>query len=213
MSCFPSLLCAELIFVNYLSIFDKNYLHFDNDNVIMMSTSILSGGMTTMNQSTKPSNNLWFNLTLATCGVLFICCLMGDIFGYAFCDLCWTAGRLSEPYMHALTFLQDSHVRFLVFLTCFYLCTLLAYPILFCVVGLLRNLKKDKVFDKANTRFMSIISLCCFLITLICFIAAFACYTLILVSLVGLFVGLIVQCVRLVMDKAIDMRSELDLTV
>lgn len=179
----------------------------------MMSTEILIGGTIIMNQSTKSSNNLWFNLTLATCGVLFVCCLMGDIFGYAFCDLCWNAGRLSEPYMHALTFLQDSHVRFLVFLTCFYLCTLLAYPILFCVVNLLRNLKKEKVFDKSNTRFLSIISICCFLITLVCFIGAFACYTLILVSLVGLFVGLIVQCVRLVMDKAIDMRSELDLTV
>ena len=47
----------------------------------------------------------------------------------------------------------------------------------------------------------------------VCIIGACASYALFLISLIGLFVGLIVQCVRLVMDKAIDMRSELDLTV
>ena len=81
------------------------------------------------------------------------------------------------------------------------------------MVALLRNLKKEKIFDKANTRLMSLVSVCCFLICLVCFIGSIACYALSLVSLIGLFIALIVQCVRLVMDKAIDMRDELDLTV
>ena len=66
---------------------------------------------------------------------------------------------------------------------------------------------------KKNTHYLSMICICCVLICVICIIGACASYALFLISLIGLFVGLIVQCVRLVMDKAIDMRTELDLTV
>lgn len=166
-----------------------------------------------MSTSTKPRYSLWLNLTLAASAVFFFCCLMGDIFGYSFCQFCWGGNLFSTGYVEALTFLSEGETRFKVFLTCFYLCTILTYPIIFCVVCLIRNLKKDKVFDKINTRYMSVISLCCFVISIICVIGTLACYALIIVTLIGLFVGLIVQCVRLVMDKAIDMRDELDLTV
>ena len=98
-------------------------------------------------------------------------------------------------------------------MTCFYLSTGITYLIIFGVVNLLRNIKKGVIFDKKNTFYMSLVSICCFLICLICIIGSFASYALFFISLIGLFVGLIVQCVRLVMDKAIDMRSELDLTV
>ena len=166
-----------------------------------------------MNSSNKVSYSLWLNLTLVACAVFFICCLMGDIFGYSFCSYCWNSGLFSEGYLPFLSFLEDDHVRFVVFMTCFYLSTGLAYFIIFSVVKLLLNLKHGIIFDKANTRYMSVVSICCFLICLICIIGACASYALFLISLIGLFVGLIVQCVRLVMDKAIDMRTELDLTV
>ena len=97
--------------------------------------------------------------------------------------------------------------------TSFLLCVKVASVLCLYVVNLLINLKKNIIFDKVNTRYMTAISVCCFLICLVCIIGACASYALFLISLIGLFVGLIVQCVRLVMDKAIDMRTELDLTV
>ena len=163
--------------------------------------------------SSKPSYAVWLNLTLAACGVFFFCCLLGDIFGYSFCKYCWNDGLFNESYLPFLSFLESDNVRFVVFLTCFYLSTGISYIIIYSVVNLLINLKKNIIFDKVNTRYMTAISVCCFLICLVCIIGACASYALFLISLIGLFVGLIVQCVRLVMDKAIDMRSELDLTV
>ena len=166
-----------------------------------------------MDSKSKPGYSLWLNLTLAASAGFFFCCLLGDIFGYSFCKYCWRGGLFNEGYLPFLSFLENEDVRFIVFLTCFYLSTGIAYIIIYSVVNLLLNLKKGIVFEKANTRYMSVISICCFLICVICIIGACASYALFLVSLIGLFVGLIVQCVRLVMDKAIDMRTELDLTV
>ena len=163
--------------------------------------------------SNKTSYSFWLNMTLLACAAFFICVLAGDIFGYSFCDYCWQDHFFKTGYFSSLTFLSSESVRFHVFLTCFYLSTALTYPILFGVVSLLKNLKKEKIFDKANTRLMSLVSICCFLICVVCFVGTCACYALAVISLIGLFVGLIVQCVRLVMDKAIDMRTELDLTV
>lgn len=163
--------------------------------------------------TTKQRSNLWLNLTLAACAVFCLVMIVGDIFGYSFCDFCWRDNFFGGSYVASLPFLKNERSRFYVFVTCFYVCTALAYPILYCVARLLTNLKKDLVFDKKNTKLMSIISLLCILIAIVCVLGSFACASLILVSMIGLFVGLIVQCVRLVMDKAIDMRAELDLTV
>ncbi|MBR3056738.1 MAG: DUF2975 domain-containing protein [Clostridiales bacterium] len=166
-----------------------------------------------MNNTQSSKYTIWLNLTLVACVVFFLCCLMGDIFAYPFCEHWWDAYLFNTAFAKIIPALEKSATRFNVFLTCFYLSTALTYPIIFCVVGLIRNIKKDKIFERANTRLMSIISLCCFLICVICTIGAIACYALAVIALVGLFVGLIVQCVRLVMDRAIDMRDELDLTV
>lgn len=166
-----------------------------------------------MKTSGKTGYGIWLNLTIAACAVFFFSCLMGDIFGYSVCDFYWKGTLSNEGYVSCLSFLSDEKVRFYVFLTCFYLSTALTYPIIYCVLNLIMNIKKEKIFDKANTRLMTIITACCFLICLICLIGAAATYFLFVISLVGLFVGLVVQCVRLVMDKAIDMRNELDLTV
>ena len=166
-----------------------------------------------MENKTKPSYDMWINTTLAACVVFFICCLLGDIFGYSFCRFCWHGALFGDGYLTAIPFLDDRNNRFICFLTCFYLSTGLTYPILYFVSKLLLNLKKDVVFDKKNTRLMTGISACCFLICLVCILGACASASLCVIALVGLFVGLIVQCVRLVMDKAIDMRDELDLTV
>jgi len=166
-----------------------------------------------MDRSKKSDATLWLNLTIFACGLFFIVVLLGDIFGYSICNFYWQDSVFAEGSLTSLGILTDSHVRFMVFLTVYYLSTALTYPILFSLVSLLLNLKKGIVFDKVNTRYMSVVSICCFLIAIICAIGTCASRLLCFICLLGMFVGLIVECVRLVMFKAIEMRTELDLTV
>ncbi|MBO4474185.1 MAG: DUF2975 domain-containing protein [Clostridiales bacterium] len=168
---------------------------------------------TEKNVSGKTEFSFWLILTLFACGFFFLVVLLGDIFGYSVCDYYWQDSLFSEGVFTSYGFLTEDRVRFMVFLTIYYLSTLLTYPILFCLVNLLLNLRRGIVFDKANTRYLSIVSVCCFLIAIICAIGTCASRPVCFIALIGMFVGLIVQCVRLVMDKAIDMRQELDLTV
>ena len=161
----------------------------------------------------KTEYSLWLNLTLFACGLFFLVVLLGDIFGYSVCDYYWQDSLFAEGVLTSLGFLAKDRVRFMVFLTIYYLCTVLTYPIIFCLVNLLLNLRKGIVFDKVNTRYLSVVSVCCFLIAIICAIGTCASRPICFIALLGMFVGLIVECVRLVMDKAIDMRTELDLTV
>ena len=166
-----------------------------------------------MSHSNQSRYSIWLNLTIAASIVFLFCVLLGDIFGLPFCEYTWGDHLISYGYVSAIPFLASEKARFYVFLACFYLSTALTYPIIFAVIGLVRNIKKDKIFDKANTRLMTMIALCCFLICVVCTIGAIACYMLCVIAMIGLFVGLIVQCVQMVMDRAIDMRNELDLTV
>ena len=84
-----------------------------------------------MKSSNKTGYGIWLNLTLAACAVFFFSCLMGDIFGYSVCDFYWKGTLSNEGYVSCLSFLSDEKVRFYVFLTCFYLSTLLTYPIIY----------------------------------------------------------------------------------
>ena len=207
-----------------LLFFDKKCLHFDNGRDSMMSDPFYFGSLTAsvlltrrcithMDNNKKTEYSLWLNMTIFACGLFFIVILLGDIFGYSVCDYYWQDSLFSDGSLTSLGFLKEERVRFMVFLTIYYLSTALTYPILFCLVSLLRNLKKGVVFDKVNTRYMSVVSVCCFLIAVICGIGTCASTPLCFICLLGMFVGLIVECVRLVMFKAIDMRQELDLTV
>ena len=150
------------------------------------------------------------NFTLAVAAIIFICCVVSDLFGLAICRYVWS-DTIVDYY--APLSRNGSDLSFDIFVAIFYLCTFLTYGILFSVVRLLLNIKKGIVFDKANTRMMKYISAGCFAICIICLAGMIVDPALVVVAIVGAFVGLIVQCVRIVMDKAIDMQNELDLTI
>ena len=154
--------------------------------------------------------NRVLNATLITAAIIFVGCVAGDIFGLAICRYAWSDNLFGGRFL--MDIVSEDH-GFTYFVAIYYLCTFLTYGILFSVTRLLLNLKKGIVFDKENTRMMKYISAGCFTIFAICTLGMLVTLPLALVAIVGLFVGLIVQCVRVVMDKAIDMRSELDLTI
>ena len=78
---------------------------------------------------------------------------------------------------------------------------------------LLRNLRQGIVFDSRNVRLLGIVSICCFIACAVCLVGCARIFFLGFVALAAGFVGLIVRIVKNVFSAAIDMRSELDLTV
>lgn len=79
--------------------------------------------------------------------------------------------------------------------------------------ALLRNLLKDKVFLNENVRRIRIIQWCCFAVSLICLPAALFYYPLIFLVVIMGFLSLVVAVVCRVMDEAVAIREENDLTI
>ena len=88
-----------------------------------------------------------------------------------------------------------------------------AYFILFALFKLLLNMSKDLVFDRANTKLMGIITGALVGIAAVCVVGGFVWNGCWILSIIALFMGLIVLSVKVVFDKAITMKEELDLTI
>ena len=95
----------------------------------------------------------------------------------------------------------------------FYLGTIGGYVVLFSLLKLLSNMSKDKVFDRANTKLMMIITLTLIVLAVECIAGGFIWNGAWILAIVALFMGLIVMSVRAVFAKAITMKEEMDLTI
>lgn len=95
----------------------------------------------------------------------------------------------------------------------FYLGTVGGYVVLVSLFMLLTNMSKDKVFDRANTKLMAIITGALVAIAIDCIVGGFIWTGAWILAVVALFMGLIVLSVKVVFDKAITMKEEMDLTI
>ena len=95
----------------------------------------------------------------------------------------------------------------------FYLGTVGAYVVLFSLLKLLTNMSKDKVFDRQNTKLMGIITAALIGIAVVCVAGGFIWFGCWELTIVSLFMALVVMSVKVVFDKAITMKEEMDLTI
>lgn len=135
--------------------------------------------------------------------VLFIAmAVVADIFGIVitqYIAYCW-----------ALVF---DTFRVVALTVIYYLGTVGGYVVLISLLKLLSNMSKDKVFDRSNTKLMMIITLSLVAIAVDCVIGGFIWNGAWILAIVALFMALIVMSVRVVFDKAITMKEEMDLTI
>ena len=99
------------------------------------------------------------------------------------------------------------------FMAILYLCCLPAMAALICLHMLLGNIKKEKVFIVKNVKLLRIISWCCFAAA---FILVFAVRYYLLLGLVGIalaFIGLILRVVKNVVEEAVRIKAENELTI
>jgi len=94
-----------------------------------------------------------------------------------------------------------------------YLCAIPAMAALICLHKLLGNIKKEEVFIMANVKLLRVISWCCFATALL---LVFAVKYYLLLGLVGItfaFLGLVLRVVKNVIEEAVHIKAENELTI
>ena len=135
--------------------------------------------------------------------VLFIAmAVVADIFGIV----------ITQYIAYCWAFVFDTF-RVVALTVIYYLGTVGGYVVLFALLKLLSNMSKDKVFDRSNTKLMMIITLALVAIAVDCVIGGFIWNGAWILAIVALFMALIVMSVKVVFDKAITMKEEMDLTI
>lgn len=91
--------------------------------------------------------------------------------------------------------------------------TIAGYFILISVYKLLSNMDKDEVFEKKNTKLMSVMVWGLIAAGICAIVGAFVWNGAAFITVCAWFMALIVLSVKVVFDKAIDMKNEMDLTI
>lgn len=98
-------------------------------------------------------------------------------------------------------------------LVCFYCCAVAIFIALWNLEKVMQNILKQQVFTRDNVRRIRRVQWCCGIVALICVIAAFfALPMLVLVAITG-FLFLVVGTVASVLDAAVALQEENDLTI
>ena len=95
----------------------------------------------------------------------------------------------------------------------FYCCAAVVFMALWNIDTLLRTIRSGEVFTSENVRRIRRIQWCCGAVDLICTPAAFVYYPLVFMAVVMFFLCLVVSVVCRVMDAAVAIREENDLTI
>ena len=99
------------------------------------------------------------------------------------------------------------------FAACFYPCAVFAYITLYSLLRLLFNIKKDVIFIDGNVKYLRRISWCCFAVAVITFVGGVFYIPFSLIALAAAFVGLMLRVVKNVMQNAVEISIENELTI
>lgn len=99
------------------------------------------------------------------------------------------------------------------FCLCFYPCAVFAYITLYSLIKLLFNIKKDEIFINANVKYLRRISWCCFAVAAITLVGGIFYIPFLCVAVAAAFVGLMLRIVKNVMQNAVAISEENELTI
>lgn len=105
------------------------------------------------------------------------------------------------------------HDLLTLFKWCFYPCSVFAYITLYSLIKLLFNIKAMQIFIVKNVTYLRVISWCCFVVALITFIGGCIYIPFMVVAVAAAFVGLMLRVVKNVMQNAVEIKAENELTI
>lgn len=100
-----------------------------------------------------------------------------------------------------------------VFGFCFYPSSVFAAIILYSLLKLLYNIKDEKIFITKNVRYLKTVSWSCFAIAVITLAGGFFYMPMLMVAAAGGFTGVLLRALKNVMQSAVELREENDLTI
>lgn len=133
-----------------------------------------------------------------------------------------TAGLFAGPWAVKMWFLLyrgwsengEAMVRMLtLFKVCFYPCAVLGFVTLYSLMRLLLNIKENAIFIMPNVKYLRRISWCCFAFSLITLVSGVLYIPYLFVSVAAGFVGLMLRVVKNVMENAVQLKEENELTI
>ena len=117
----------------------------------------------------------------------------------------WSVGIICKIFRH------EHLTDFLIFMT--YLAIPAGWGALILLYKILFNVRDKKVFIDDNVKYLTTLSWLCFYVGIISIVAATNFVAFVLVSLSALFIGLIVRVVRNIIEEAISLKEDSDLTI
>lgn len=148
----------------------------------------------------KLTKDMSIKLSLICVCIFSVILLAANIFAYRWISW-YVAWRSMRP---------ESVVRMMITL---YSASVFGWICLWALWKLLRNIKAEIVFASDNVRLLRIISWCCAFAALIFLVSGVYYPPCIFVAVAAAFMMLIVRVVKNVFQQAIEMKSELDLTI
>lgn len=131
--------------------------------------------------------------------------------------LVFAGPKLFEIYMTVYRgFLPDGEaIKMLskVFAFCFYPSAAFAAIMLYSLLRLLYNIRNEETFIPQNVRALRVVSWGCFAIALITLAGGFFYMPMLPVSAAGFFTGMLLRVLKNVMQSAVEIREENDLTI
>ena len=100
-----------------------------------------------------------------------------------------------------------------IFSACFYPSTVFAYITLYNLLKLLFNIKNDDIFINMNVKYLRVISWCCFAVSVITLVGGAFYIPFCCISVAAAFVGLMLRVVKNVMQNAVEIKTENELTI
>lgn len=147
------------------------------------------------------------DFSIVVCSLVAVVLLGLLFFGPEVFWLYMTDYRGIEPTSAVLQMLKA------VFTCTFYPAAVFAAVILFSLIKMLLNIRRNEVFIDENVKCLKVVSWCCVIIGIITLVGGWFYMPFLFVACAGFFVGLLLRVLKNVMQKAVEIKEENDLTV
>lgn len=130
--------------------------------------------------------------------------------------LLFTAPNIFLDYLTSFRNVNELSVLKLlisVFCGCFYPSAVLALTALYLLIRILYNIKKDDIFIMKNVSYLRRLSWCCIGVSVITFVGGFFYIPFLFITAAAGFMAMILRVLKNVMQSAVEIREENDLTI
>ena len=143
-------------------------------------------------------------LSLVVCFITIVLIVFVSVFANNFAIKYFDYGSSSD---HA------QYLKYVGFVGSFYPCAFLGIVAVISLIKMLFRIKNGNPFCKENVKSLKLISWCCFFVALITLLGSFLYLPLIIITVAAGFFGLILRVVKNVIQSAVELKNENDLTI